>query len=480
MPSIERAIAQAVQIRPTPRQLAWQEMETIAFMHFGMNTFTDREWGEGTEDPRQFDPTALDAHQWAEVCRDAGFRMIILTAKHHDGFCLWPSRFTEHCVRNSPWRNGKGDVVSEAAEACRAAGLKFGVYLSPWDRHEPAYGDSPRYNEHFRNQLRELLTQYGDIGEVWFDGACAEGPNGKRQRYDWASYHALIRELQPHAVIAICGPDCRWVGNESGVARPTEWSVVGVNFDGPPADFNEAFYNQCCNMAGNELADETHPGHAARLAQAWKSVWWPAETDVSVRPGWFYHPSEDLRVHSLEHLVDIYYKSVGRNTVLLMNIPPDRRGLIHENDAERLREWRRTLDHTFRTDLCMGRTATATSARDPAHGADKAVDGTPASFWAAADGATDAAVEVDLGKPARFNRLCLQEAISEGQRIAEYALEAWHDGAWKEVARGTTVGYKKLDRFGSVTASRVRVVIRGSRAAPTLRTLSLYEAMTGA
>ena len=216
-------------VRPSPRQLAWQRLEYIAFAHFGINTFTDREWGDGTEEPALFNPTAFDADQWAEACRAAGMKMLMLTAKHHDGFCLWPSAHTGHSVKNSPWRNGRGDVVREISDACARAGLKFGVYCSPWDRHEKSYGDSPRYNEFFRAQLRELLSQYGEIGELWFDGACAEGPNGKRQEYDWQSYYALARELQPEAVIAICGPDVRWVGNESGLAREVEWSVLSAS-----------------------------------------------------------------------------------------------------------------------------------------------------------------------------------------------------------------------------------------------------------
>jgi len=423
--------------RPSPQQLAWQELEFIAFAHFGINTFTNREWGTGKEDPKLFRPTALDADQWVRVLKAAGIRMLILTAKHHDGFCLWPSRHTDHSVKSSPWRGGKGDVVREAAEACRRGGLKFGVYLSPWDRHEPSYGDSPAYNRFFRAQLTELLTRYGPITEVWFDGACGEGPNGKRQVYDWPATYALVRKLQPDALIAICGPDVRWVGNESGVARETEWSV---------------------QRRGGRM------------------VWYPAECDVSIRPGWFYHPEQDGKVKSLERLLDIYYKSVGRNSVLLLNIPPDRRGLIHENDARRLRELRAALDATFAADLARGKPAKASTAADQEHGADKALDGDPATFWAAADDATTATIELDLGEPTRFNRSMLQEHIALGQRVERYALEAWDGKGWRPVAAGTTIGYKKLDRFADVAASRVRLTIRKARAAPTLGHLGLYRA----
>ena len=439
----ERRRRESVTVRPTPQQLAWQEMESIAFAHFGINTFTNREWGDGKEDPKLFNPTAFDAGQWVRVLQGAGIKLLILTCKHHDGFCLWPSKHTGHSVRSSPWRGGKGDVVREVADACRRGGLKFGVYLSPWDRHEPSYGNSPAYNTHFTNQLAELLTGYGEITEVWFDGACGEGPNGKRQVYDWQAYYATVRKLQPNALIAICGPDVRWVGNESGVARETEWSI--------------------------------QPANPARHGKT-GLVWYPAECDVSIRPGWFYHPAQDKRVKSLAHLLDIYYKSVGRNSVLLLNVPPDRRGLIHENDARRLRELRQVLDATFRTNLARGKAATASNARDEAHGPAKAVDGDPATHWGTDDGVTTATLEVDLGEPATFNRSMIQEQIALGQRVEAYVLEARDGEEWKPLAKGTTVGHKKLDRFGDVTARRVRLTIRQSRAAPAIRAFGLYRA----
>jgi alpha-L-fucosidase len=441
----EQAAQASLQARPTAQQLAWQEMEFIAFAHFGMNTFSDREWGDGKESPSLFNPSAFDAKQWATVLRDAGIRMLILTAKHHDGFCLWPSRYTEHSVRHSPWRDGRGDVVREVSSALREAGIKFGVYLSPWDRNQPAYGDSPRYNEYFKNQLRELLTQYGEVTEVWFDGACGEGPNGKRQVYDWAGYYALIRELQPKALIAISGPDVRWVGNESGVARETEWSVQSAS----PA---------------------LHPGVKG-------SVWWPAECDVSIRPGWFYHAKEDAQVKPLAHLLDIYYQSVGRNSVLLLNIPPDRRGLIHENDARRLRELRQQLTRTYAVNLAKGKAVQASSVRagETACSAAGAVDADPATYWAADDHDAHPSLEIDLGSDTTCNRSLLQEQITLGQRIEAYTLEAATAQGWQVVARGTTVGYKKLDRFPEVTTRRVRLTINRARAFPTLRELGLFR-----
>ncbi|HDT14324.1 MAG TPA: hypothetical protein ENO03_08225, partial [Candidatus Aminicenantes bacterium] len=303
--SISELEAKAAGIVPSERQFRWQALEFQAFVHFGMNTFTDREWGEGTEDPKLFDPTDLSADQWVEAVKAAGIRGLIVTAKHHDGFCLWPSAFTEHSVKASPWKDGKGDVVGEVAEACRKGGLAFGVYLSPWDRHEPSYGDSPRYNEHFKNQLRELLTRYGEVSEVWFDGACGEGPNGKRQVYDWAGYFALIRELQPGAVISIMGPDARWIGNEAGVTRESEWSVIPVvGNDDAPDEKNPG------GIAGldAQAKDLGSFGRIAEVArQGGRLIWYPGQVDVSIRPGWFYHEAEDDKVKTLDRILDIYY-----------------------------------------------------------------------------------------------------------------------------------------------------------------------------
>jgi alpha-L-fucosidase len=402
--------------RPTPEQLAWQEMEFIAFAHFGINTFTDREWGDGKEDPRLFNPTEFDASQWVGALQGAGVRLLILTAKHHDGFCLWPSRYTEHSVKHSPWRGGQGDVVREVAAACRKGGLKFGIYLSPWDRHERTYGDSPAYNEYFRNQLRELLTGYGDVAEVWFDGACGEGPNGRRQEYDWLSYYRLVRQLQPRALIAISGPDVRWVGNENGLARENETSVQPVG----KAPWQREWF------AGRER------------------IWHPAECDVSIRPGWFYHAGEDGKVKSLERLLDIYYKSVGRNSVLLLNVPPDRRGLIHENDARRLAELGAELQRRF------GRSLAETNGQ-----------GSP--------------VVLALEEPARLDHAILMEDIRHGERVKEYALEVRTDGAWTELHRGVVIGHKQIIRLASVEAAQVRLRVLKSDQPPVIRKLAVFQ-----
>ncbi len=454
-------IRRAAHVTPAPRQLAWQELEFIAFIHYTVNAFTDREWGEGTEEPAIFNPTQLDCRQWVKVCKDAGMKMIILTAKHHDGFCLWPSKYTEHSVKNSPWKDGRGDIVGELAEACRQAGLKLGLYLSPWDRHEPAYGDTQKYNEFYKNQLRELLTNYGQISEVWFDGA--KGPNAKDMEYDWLEYYAIVRRLQPDAVI-FNGPDVRWVGNEAGYARQSEWSVVNSN--------GSLF--GLVNPQAKDLGSIEALGDGERL------VWYPAETDVSIRPGWFYHAREDEKVKSLQKLLDIYFSSVGRNTVLLLNLPPDRRGLIHENDVRRLKEFRKALDEIFDENLALSATAKTSYVRagNAEFGADKITDGDKDTYWTTDDGQDSATVEFDLGKERTFNVAELAEFIRTGQRVEEFVLEALDGQDWREFARGTTIGYKRLLRFDDVTAQKVRLRILKSRVCPTISNFGLYYAPT--
>jgi len=430
---------------PTPQQLAWQRCELIMFLHFGVNTFTDREWGDGTEDPAIFQPKALDARQWVRVAKDAGFKMMILTAKHHDGFCLWPSQYTEHSVKNSPWRDGQGDVVQEFVAACREMDMKVGFYLSPWDRHEKSYGDSPVYNEYFRNQLTELLTRYGDVAEMWFDGACGEGSNGKKQVYDWESYYKVVRDKQPNAVIAICGPDVRWVGNESGVAREMEWSVRPVDDNGMP------------------VPEPT--------------TWHPAECDVSIRPGWFWHAKEDAQVKPLDHLLDIYFSSVGRNSLLLLNVPPNDQGLLPDADVKRLQEFRQALDEIFRENLALGQKVQANGKRGRMDdfGPDKALDGEEGTYWSLDDDQTEGWIEVDLGQPMTFSVSKMEEHIALGQRVMRYRIEVKEKGSWRTVVEGTTVGYRKLDRFPKITARHVRWSILESRGCPTICGLGLYR-----
>lgn len=470
---------------PTSQQLEWQKMELAFFVHFTINTFTDKEWGDGTEDPRLFNPTQFDARQWVKTVKDSGGKLLILTCKHHDGFCLWPSQYTDHSVKQSPWKDGKGDVVREVSDACREYGIQFGVYLSPWDRHEPCYGDSPAYNRFFVNQLTELLTQYGEIAEVWFDGANGEGPNGKRQEYDWNAYYRVIRDLQPNAVIAIMGPDIRWVGNEAGVARETEWSVQIVSsesLDDPRIKFNPSLCKGSPDLitVGAEKVNDVAFGHLRNdfkdLTEEAHLIWYPAETDVSIRPGWFYHASQDHLVKSLDHLVKIYFESIGRNSFLLLNVPPDSRGLFHENDVQRLREWREYLNRVFETDLALRKKASADHVRSSQFAARNLIDGNPSTYWAADEDATKAEIEIDFLQPTTFDMILLQEPIELGQRIGQYSIDCWNESGWSELAAGTTIGYKKIDRFPETTASKIRVQIHQARACPVLSTVSVYNA----
>ena len=419
---------------PSPAQLEWQRDELAIFIHFGVNTFTNREWGDGTESPSIFAPDRLDARQWARSARAAGFRAMVLTAKHHDGFCLWPSKTTRHSVASSPWRGGTGDVVREFVDACRAEGLKAGLYLSPWDRHEPSYGDSPRYNDLYCDQLTELLTQYGSISEVWFDGANGEGPNGKRQVYDWPRVWGLVRKLQPNAVMfSDAGPDIRWIGNERGSAGTTNWSTVDPTIVTHPG------------MEGDEVMRSLQNGDAEG------SIWRPGETDVSIRPGWFYHPAEDSKVKSVDDLVQLYFTSVGRNSKLLLNVPPTTHGLLHDIDVARLAGMRRRLSELFRTNVASG-------AR---------ID------WRAR-GPRSGTAEVDLGRWISLGIARLEEDIERGQIVARYVLEAQVRDSWRELASGTTIGYCKLDRFEPVTARRMRLTIIEALETPSPVRVKLY------
>jgi len=468
-------IRKAANVAPSPRQWTWQERELIAFAHFGMDTFTDREWGQGNEDPALFNPSDFDARQWARAFKEAGMKMLIVTTKHHDGFCLWPTRLTTHSVKSSPWREGKGDVVGEVAAACRETGLAFGVYLSPWDRHERSYGDSPRYNEFFRNQLRELLTNYGPVAEVWFDGACGEGPNGKRQEYDWPTYYQVIRELQPDAVIAIMGPDVRWVGTESGYGRETEWSVVPAdlsNLDEISARLQKFPLDGA--FLPKDLTNEDL-GSRDKILKAKALIWYPAETDVSIRPGWFYHQKEDAQVKPAEKLLDIYYGSVGRNGLLLLNVPPDKRGLIHENDVRSLMEMRSILNETFKSNLAFGAKLSASSSKK-GFNPGRILDDDQDTYWTTEDGVESAWIEFVFSTERTFDRAMLQENIRAGQRIERFSLAAWDSSEWKVFALGTTVGAKRLLRFPPVTTAKVRLMIEQSRTNPTLSAFGLYRA----
>jgi alpha-L-fucosidase len=462
-------IRKAASVSPSKRQLRWQELEVTGFIHFGINTFTNKEWGDGKESPTLFNPGELNAKQWAKVCKDGGIKQIILTAKHHDGFCLWPSQYTEHSVKSSPWKNGQGDVVKETADACREYGLGFGVYLSPWDRHSPYFGDSAKYNDYFVNQLTELLTNYGKIEEVWFDGANGEGPNGKKQVYDFNRWYALIRKLQPDAVIAVMGPDLRWVGTESGYGRETEWSVLPA--DAMLQENIAANSQKQTGFAPMNLMDDDL-GSRKKILNAKSLVWYPAETDVSIRPGWFHHPEEDNDVKSPQKLLDIYYSSVGRNGVLLLNIPPARNGLIHENDAKNLAEWKKLIDETFRVNLL-----TAATVKTDGKKKRKMLDGNTRTAWTTKRNDTTAVIEFKLKTQQNFDLLSLHENISKGQRIEKFTVEyrEMGSGEWKKLTEGTTVGYKRLLKFPLVNSNTIRIIIESSRTNPMLAEVGLFR-----
>lgn len=441
---------------PTKQQVEWQKKEFTMFVHFGPNTFTGVEWGSGKEKAEIFNPVELDCRQWASVAKAAGMKGIILTAKHHDGFCLWPNPVSRHTVAQSPWKDGKGDVLKELSEACREYDLGFGIYISPWDRNDPHYG-TPEYNNVFVQTLEHALGSYGTVSEQWFDRACGEGPNGKRQVYDWPLFNSTVYKMQPDAVIfSDYGPGCRWVGNESGHAGRTCWSTINVNEDltGPKQtrrDLNEGI------KGGN--------------------TWAAAETDVSIRPGWFWKESENSKVKSLQHLLKIYYESVGRNSVLLLNVPADNRGLIHEIDSTRLMELRAALDEIFSVDLAEGAEVEADNVRGDSRRfkAGNLLKEDYDEYWATEDSVTTASFVVTLPQARTFNRVQLQEYIPLGQRVSSFSIDALaEDGSWLPIARETTIGYKRIVHVPVTTTTAVRVNIEESEACPVLNGFALF------
>ncbi len=437
---------------PSPRQLEWQQREYYAFVHFGPNTFSGKEWGQGTEDPNLFNPTDLDCRQWVRTFKAAGMKGVILVVKHHDGFCMWPSKFSTHTVAQSKWKSGKGDVLRELSDACKAEHMALGVYLSPWDRNHPSYG-TPAYNQVFVNMLHEVLTNYGPIFEVWFDGANGEGPNGKKQVYDWPLFIKTVRDCQPNAVIfSDAGPDIRWVGNEGGQASETNWSSI----------------NRDRYTPGTSLSSELGPGDEKG------KDWVPAECDVSIRPGWFYKPEEDGSVKTVDTLLDIYHESVGRNGSLLLNVPADRRGHIADPDVHELLELRKSLDAIYSKDLAIRATARSNLTRGDGFSASKAIDGDSGTYWATPDKAKTGVLTIDFSKPTVFDRVMLQEPIWLGQRVRAFTLEALVNGKWQQVGRGTTIGAKRIIIFSGTRADKLRVNITDSRACPALNHVGVY------
>ncbi|MBU0474630.1 MAG: alpha-L-fucosidase [Bacteroidetes bacterium] len=466
--SNEEIIAKAANLVPTAQQYNWQKLEFTAFVHFGINTFTNREWGLGNEDPAIFNPEKLDTEQWIRTFKEAGIKLAILTAKHHDGFCLWPTKYTEHSVKNSPWKNGNGDVVREFVDACRKYGIKVGLYLSPWDRNNKSYGDSPKYNEFYLNQLSELLTNYGEIEEVWFDGANGEGKNGKKQVYDWQSYYSLIRKLQPNAVTFGMSPDVRWVGTETGYGRESEWSVIPIDLSG-------------INIDSNYPLDEIYKprdyvnydlGSRDKIIKATGLFYYPAEVNTSIRPGWFYHKSQDDSVKSVKELLNTYFASVGRNGVFLLNFPPNENGLLSQNDIDTIKCLKRILDGTFSKNFAEGSTITLDSNENKLSYNSIFEEH---KTLIVNENKSNAIFEFDLANEEIFDVIMLQENIRIGQRIEKFHLDFFDGNNWMKFAEGTTVGYKRLLRFNEIKAKKIRLVIEQSRLNPTINNIGLYK-----
>ncbi|MDB4292172.1 alpha-L-fucosidase [Maribacter sp.] len=451
---------------PSDNLVTYQQMELIGFIHFTVNTFTDKEWGYGDEDPAIFNPSELNVTQWVETAKAAGMKQLILTAKHHDGFCLWPSQYTEHSVKNSPYKNGTGDIVKEFVEACRKHGLKAGLYLSPWDRNHAAYG-TPEYLVYYQNQLRELLTQYGEVNEIWFDGANGGdgyygGANEIRKidgktYYNWPTVFSLVKELQPDIkIFSDAGPDVHWIGNENGFAGATFWSTI----------------NKDNLVIGTSETDYLNSGDAHG------KNWIVGQCDVSIRPGWFYHQKEDSLVKTPQHLVDIYYKSIGRNALLLLNLPPDKRGLIHENDVKALLDFRTIIDETFEENLAAEAIVTTDTYRlgHKKFAAENVVDTIGDTYWATDDAIKTATLTLQLTEEKEFDRIMIQEPIRYGQRISRFEVDVLQHTEWKTVFKGTTIGYKRLIRIDPIKASKIRVRILEGNNSIALSNVALFKA----
>ena len=453
-------------VLPSAQQLAYQQLEFVGFIHFTVNTFTDKEWGYGDESPDIFNPVELDAEQWARTAKAAGMQELILTAKHHDGFCLWPSEYTEHSVKNSPYKNGTGDIVQELVDACRKYGLKVGLYLSPWDRNHPDYG-KPEYITYYRNQLRELLTNYGDINEIWFDGANGGdgyygGANEVRKidretYYDWPATFTLVKELQPDIkIFSDAGPDLHWIGNEHGFAGETFWSTIQA--DSLVIGASDPAYLNTGDPRGQD--------------------WIVGQCDVSIRPGWFYHAAQDDRVKSPQDLLDIYYQSIGRNAVLLINLPPNKQGLLHQNDIDSLLAFREILDETFANNLAKEASARANNHRQnhPKFAPEQVLDDLDTTYWAMDESTLPAEISLQFPVATTFDRLLIQEPIRLGQRVSTFRVEAMADNQWQVLHEGTTIGYKRLLRVPPVTTNAIRLTVEAANNTVAISNIEIYKA----
>jgi alpha-L-fucosidase len=462
-----------VQAVPSQRQLQHQKLEFYSFIHFTVNTFTGKEWGDGTEDPAIFNPKKLDAKQWVEAVKSAGMKGMILTCKHHDGFCLWPSKYTNHTVAASPYKEGKGDIVREVSEACKCAGIRFGVYLSPWDRNNKLYGQGELYDDYFVHQLEELLSNYGEIFSVWFDGACGEGPNGKKQIYDWKRYYEVIRRLQPNACISVCGPDVRWCGNEAGNTRPSEWSVVPERTrDTEKIKENSQKQDDDSFRQRKISAWDLDLGSREVLAREEKLIWYPAEVNTSIRPGWFYHEAEDDQVKSLTKLIHIYENSVGGNSAFLLNIPPNKDGLFHENDVRRLHELGDYIKKSY-SENRLGKAKLKADSSMTGHAIDSVRTDEYDTYYMTED-VSNCSINIHWDDEVEINHIVLKENILLSQRIEKFIIQARIGGNYETIYDGTIVGYKKIISVAALRTSEILIRILDARVAPTLSFIGVY------
>lgn len=450
---------------PSAAQLKWHQMELNAFVHFTINTFTDKEWGYGNESATLFNPTELNTDQWAKTLKETGFKTLILTCKHHDGFCLWPSKYSQHTIKQSGYKDGQVDIVKEVSNSAKKYGLHFGVYLSPWDRNRADYG-TPAYITYYRNQLKELFTQYGKIVEMWFDGANGGdgyygGKNEKRKidgstYYDWPTTIKLVQKMQKDVVFfSDAGPGVRWVGNESGFVNETNWNTIST----------DTLY---AGKAGIESLLNTGSPDGKQ--------WIPAEVDVSIRPGWFWHENENSKVKTPEELFNIYLTSVGRGSTLLLNIPPDKRGLIHENDLKALYGFKQILNQEFAINKALKAKVTATNTRgnNANYSAANITDNNTNSYWATDDEKTTGSYTIHLNKPQSIKYVVVQEYIQLGQRVKAFTIDVWQNNNWVNVASSSTIGYKKIVKFAPVETNKIRINITDAKACPVISNTAIY------
>ncbi len=468
-----------IEVVPHKRQLEYQKLEFTGFIHFTVNTFTDREWGDGTEDESIFNPIKLDAEQWVKSMKAAGIKGIILTCKHHDGFCLWPSKYTSHTITKSPYKDGKGDIVKELSQACQQEGMRFGIYLSPWDRNSELYGQGEAYDDYFVNQLTELLTEYGDVYTVWLDGACGEGPNGKKQVYDFQRYYDTIRKLAPMACINICGPDIRWCGNEAGQTRKSEWSVVPYRTceTERTASLSQKSEEDTESLRTIKASDEDL-GSREILLNEKELIWYPAEVNTSIRPGWFYHESEDDKVRSLEELIGIYENSVGGNATFLLNVPVNRDGLFAEQDVARLKELGDYINRSFSEEKNIAKNARVEAIDAPLQPGCELINilnQNEEDYYQAPENKRSISFSIKWDEDKVIKHIVLKEYIKKSQRIESFSIYYEKDGNWNVLYEGTVVGYKKIVKVSGISTSQIKIDINDSRVCPTLSFVGVYE-----